>query len=337
MHIKLETGNRFFKKTILLKKNKGENIIFGGGDGSGRSECLNMLFREMILGNYIDKSSIYINLLGDQSAFFKNASLLSESNLLNENNLIAFESFTNEGLNGFIENDFKNSALQSLLIDKHVYLAMFALEKVGPKHKSVIYNKIYDLIGNLPINKYKEIPIFIDNISDFEDDDFNKYRELVNLGNKKGYFFVTSTCGMFNLKNFYLNFKILKGLHQHFLIARSHLNLDNKFVKHIAFKKKIDDLCPGEFYYLKNFKLENKLPLRFRFYSPELLDNMPEYIAQKALSFFNFLINEFPSIESFDDVTRIHLDFLKFNFQDFSENKFNFLKINTPLKVTNLL
>lgn len=288
MKISMFNNNKIFNKKLLLNKEKGENIIIGGGDGAGRCDILLSLFNQLIKTNQIDKSSIWLNLEGNVSLLYRLVALLEGYNISVEDNFFFFNGMNPhpdfEGEHTFFSSvDFKNRAIQDFVKDRHVLTVTNSL--YNPKsdaYKDVLYNA-YNFIENLPVNNGKEIPIFIDHISDLKSEDFYQYIRLIEIGNKKGYFFITSTYGMFNLESFDRHFPILQETHRHFLIANSQINLDNKFIEDIKFKEPLKYLIPGMFYYLKDFELQNKEAFAIENHNIKDIHEFPKIYTQNDL------------------------------------------------------
>lgn len=283
MKLLMKNENKIFNKKILLEKEKGENIILGAGDGSGRSGILLCMFNEMIKSKSIGTSSIFINLLGDNGFMAQLVSLLTNHNISVEDDFFLFNSLTKGLPFEFKDIDFKDPTVYNFIKDKHVLLSLPCIERISFEEGRPILDKMYEFIENLPINEGKEIPIFIEYFPNFKEDDFNKYIDLVKMSNKKGYFFVTITYGMFNFYDFNTQFPILQDTHRHFLMAHSQLNLDNKFMKDIHLKKPLNELDCGYFYYLKDFELQNKETFRFDLYDFSLMEVIPKLLTQEAL------------------------------------------------------
>ena len=284
MKIKLTNKkNSIFNKTLIINKERGENIIIGGGDGSGRSEMLNNLLYELIFQKHIHKSSIYINFIGDTSQYRKIINCLNEFNLIKKNDFFLLNSLSTDAYSQFNKLDFKSSLLQDYFTNKHLILLTHSMEKSSTVLQDTMNNKVYELLDNLPENKGAEIPIIIDNISYFKDHHFKKHMETMQNLNKKGYFFINSTYGMFNIHNFDKNFPLLKDNHKHFLMAHSQINLNNQFMKDIKLKIPLNNIHVGEYYYFKDFVLKNKKPMKFPYKDICFLEKMPELVSQEDI------------------------------------------------------
>ena len=70
MKIELKTNKKLFNNFFMYKE-KGENIILGGGDGSARLEILLQFFLYMVKNNLIDKNSVFVDLVSYQSVPIK--------------------------------------------------------------------------------------------------------------------------------------------------------------------------------------------------------------------------------------------------------------------------
>ena len=263
MKIQLKTNKKIFNN-FFIHKEKGENIILGGGDGSGRTEILLHFFLYMVKNNIIDKNSVFVDFLHNQSIPMKIQTTLSK-NLqdFNYKDFIIFNPAFKKNFNIF--NDIKfNDSFQKKILNKHKLFLMPCLEKSIFEYRDFIISQFFNYLKSLPNNEGKEIPIFVDHLTDFQDKHFQEYSEIMKTVNKKGYFFINSTYGMFNIHNFENNFQILKDSHKHFFIAHSQLNLNNKFIENIKFKKRLNDIQSGEFYYLKDFELKINDTLNFK-------------------------------------------------------------------------
>lgn len=220
----------------------------------------------MVKNNIIDKNSFFIDFVNNKSIPIKIQTTLNHYlTNFNHKDLVIFSPILNNSVNIFNQINFNNN-FQKILLNKHKLFLMPCLEKTQLEYKEFLISQFFNYLKSLPINEGKEIPIFVDNLSDFKDKNFQEYSEIMKIVNKKGYFFINSTYGMFNIHNFENNFQILKDSHKHFLIAHSEVNLNNKFIENIKFKKELNKIHAGEFYYLKDFKLKSNNTLRFKEY-----------------------------------------------------------------------
>lgn len=276
MKIELKTNKKLFNN-FFMHKEKGENIILGGGDGSARLEILLQFFLYMVKNNLIDKNSVFVDLVSYQSVPIKIQRVLNNYlTNFNHKDLVVFNPTLNNKVNIFNQINF-NDHFQKNLLNKHKIFLMPCLEKTRLEYKEFIISQFFNYLKSLPINEGKEIPIFVDNLSDFQDKHFQEYSKIMKTVNEKGYFFINSTYGMFNMHNFENNFQILKDSHKHFFMAHSQINLNNKFVENIKFKEKLNNIQAGQFYYLKDFKLQNINTLKFKDYleaEPRINENM---------------------------------------------------------------
>lgn len=255
--LKSTNQNKYFNKEVIITKEKGENIILGGGDGSGRSQILLDILYELIETNQVDKS-IFFNFLGDNSFSYRIYSIFEHLNENPEEKMLFLNSISENAMSEFRSFDFKDSKTQDYLKDKHLVFSTPALEKTPLKIYDEVFELFYDFLSNLPINNGKEIPIIIDHLSVLNYQNFLMYSDLMKKVNDKGYFFISSTYGMFNIHSFDTVFPLLMKDHKHFFIAHSQVNLENKFIKNSNFSKSIKKLNIGHFHYLKDFKLKHK-------------------------------------------------------------------------------
>jgi hypothetical protein len=281
MKLKMINNNKFFNKNLIFEKEKGENIILGGGAGSGRTELLLQIFKSLLDDRYIDKSSIYITTIGNSLPIIKIISMVIGKTDLNKDNLFIFNALKN--MDDFISLNLNNEELQKSISNKHKMFLIPSLIKSSKNLIDIVHSQIYDFIKNLPINNEKEIPIFLDEISYFEDNHFDSYNKIIEKANSKGYYFITSVYGMFNIKNLERNLPIFMKNHNHILMACSHLNLNNNFLNKIKLNKPLNKLSEGEFYYFKNSELENKSLLKLRYKEIDILKEIPYIMSEKEI------------------------------------------------------
>ena len=283
MKIQLKTNKKIFNN-FFMHKEKGENIILGGGDGSARLEILLQFFLYMAKNNLIDKNSVFVDFVNYQIIPAKiQGALNNYLTNFNHKDLVIFNPRLNNNINIFNQINF-NEYFQKSLLNKHNIFLMPCLERIRLEYKEFIISQFFNYLKSLPVNKGKEIPIFVHHLSNFQDKHFQEYSEIMKTLNKKGYFFINSTYGMFNIHNFENNFKILKDSHKHFFMANSQVNLNNQFVKNIKFKEKLNNIKAGEFYYLKDFELKNNNTLKFEEYlNSELYERKLIYTSGEEL------------------------------------------------------
>tara|TARA_Y100001960_G_scaffold333922_1_gene442348 strand:- start:53827 stop:54672 length:846 start_codon:yes stop_codon:yes gene_type:complete len=266
--VKLRFEDRSGIKYTLRKgshifKEEKENILFGGGDGSGRSETLRMMIYELLSEKQIS-NFLYFNFLGDNSAFYRTAETLEPFGLINEKNKLYIYNFLtrlNTNNTNTTQYFMTKKAIDNMKTDLSKKNSVFLF----PQIEKYFIQSFFDILEALPKNTGKEIPIITDNISCFKLDDFINYSKLMKEVNNKGYFFINSIYGMFNLYSFEDSFNILKNDHSHILMANSQINLDNRYMKNIKLEKKLNYIEPGHFYYFKDLKLEYKYLNRFHF------------------------------------------------------------------------
>ncbi len=251
------------RKGSHIFKEEKENILFGGGDGSGRSETLRMMIYELLSEKQIS-NFLYFNFLGDNSAFYRTAETLEPFGLINEKNKLYIYNFLtrlNTNNTNTTQYFMTKKAIDNMKTDLSKKNSVFLF----PQIEKYFIQSFFDILEALPKNTGKEIPIITDNISCFKLDDFINYSKLMKEVNNKGYFFINSIYGMFNLYSFEDSFNILKNDHSHILMANSQINLDNRYMKNIKLEKKLNYIEPGHFYYFKDLKLEYKYLNRFHF------------------------------------------------------------------------
>lgn len=265
MNIDIKLQSKFLRKKIKIEKDRGHNIYIGGGDGSGRSEFILHLLNSVLKNN--PKKLLLIDTINDIGMCSKAISILLK-NQIDTSNI------------GYVRKtiDCKTndcSKIQDFSIEKNVsnylIISLPCLEKCKPHIVNQNHSTIYDLINNLPVNEDEEIPIIIDNITHFKDEHFDKFKEVVWKANSKGYFFIIGNWGAFNMNNFERNFCVISNLFQHSFILKSHINLDNYYVKNLKFKIPIIELQAGQFYYLKHDRLQSNKPFSL-FYDANLIN-----------------------------------------------------------------
>ena len=239
-------------KLIKNKKQK-ENICITGMVGSGKKPFLFYIFNE-IINKELSNKIIYIDFEGDS-----NFNELTKS--INEKNKKILFCHLEHKI--FLE-DFKNVDFSNKQLIK--YLKNYSLLFTGLKGSGVEY-KIKEFFMNLPKNNEKEILIIIDNI----DSEFliGNIELLIELNNK-GYFFIIGTDRNkvdFNKLNF--------NFFQHIFIMENHL---------INKRKKLRRT--GDFYYLQNQELKNKIIQRIDFSS--LIDHINLEKTMKSMYYFNY-------------------------------------------------
>jgi hypothetical protein len=262
-----------FRKGSHIFKEEKENVLFGGGDGSGRSETLRMIMYELLSEKQIS-NFLYFNFLGDNSAFFWTADRLESCDLINEKNkLYAYNFLTNFNIfnTKIPQHPMTQKAIDNMKTDLSKKNSVFLYPAIGnmvsKEIEKYFIQSFFDILEALPNNTGKEIAIITDNLSCFRLDDFIKYSKLMKEVNNKGYFFINSTYGMFNLYSFEDSFNILKNDHSHILMANSQINIDNRYMKNIKLGKKLNHIEPGYFYYFKDLKLEYKYLNRFYYFN----------------------------------------------------------------------
>lgn len=244
---------KYLQKKVLIEKKEKENIIVGGGDGSGRSSVLFDFLNDLLNEKQIN-SFIFLNFEGS-SVFLENInSLLTHHG--KEKDCFLFHSLTPKTHDELMKFDFLKEETQRNLKDKNIGFLMPYLPATTVDIYEENLNKIFSFLENLPFNKNKEIPIVVDNLSCFNEKYFFRYSEIMKKLNNKGYFFINSTYGMFNINSFDRVFPVLMKDHKHFFIFYSQLNLNNKFINNYNFSNAIKSLDPGSFHYLKDFKLQ---------------------------------------------------------------------------------
>tara|TARA_Y100000034_G_scaffold136034_1_gene210405 strand:+ start:23249 stop:24127 length:879 start_codon:yes stop_codon:yes gene_type:complete len=287
MKIQLKTNKKIFNN-FFMHKEKGENIIIGGGDGSGRTEILLQFFLYMVKNNIIDKNSVFIDFVNNNSIPIKIQTILSNYALdFNHKDFIIFSPTFKNNVNIFNNIKF-NDGFQKKLLNKHKFFLMPCLEKSIYEYKKNSISQFFNYLKSLPNNEGKEIPIFVDHLSDFKYQDFKEYSEIMKTVNNKGYFFINSTYGMFNIFDFEKSFQVLKDSHKHFLMAHSQINLDNNFIKHINFKEALNNIESCDFYYLKDFELQSNHTLHLKdFFNSELYGDKLIYTSGEELYLSN--------------------------------------------------
>ena len=213
---------------------------------------------------YCISNFLYFNFLGDNSAFNRTAETLEPFGLINDKiKLYIYNFLTRLNTNNTNTTQYfmTKKAIDNMKTDLSKKNSVFLF----PQIEKYFIQSFFDILEALPKNTGKEIPIITDNISCFKLDDFINYSKLMKEVNNKGYFFINSIYGMFNLYSFEYSFNILKNDHSHILMANSQINIDNKYMKNIQLGKKLNHIEPGHFYYFKDLKLEYKYLNRFHF------------------------------------------------------------------------
>lgn len=150
----------FIDKKFVLKKEKGENLLYIGSVGSGKTESLLSFLYELYKQNKANKS-IYIDTKGDLSIFLKYAAILKKFN----KNFQLFNFLKHHNLKFFENIDFKNETIKKELNKKDLLYLFPVLEKSGVASKDKIIKKVAEFLINLPDNdSEEEIPIFINGI-----------------------------------------------------------------------------------------------------------------------------------------------------------------------------
>lgn len=245
----------FIDKKFVLKKEKGENLLYIGSVGSGKHESILSFIHELYKQKNINKY-IYINTRGDLNSFIISSTIMKKFdknfsffNLLKLNN----NDF------GFFENiDFKNETIQKELNKKNLLFLFPYLEKLTSNLKEKAKEKITSFLVNLPENKNdKEIPIFIEGIEIIKENDLITFEKIIKIINNKGYFLIAgisnnSCSDIENLTNFLkINFKhtfLMKTEIQGITYLEDYFSL---------YKTKVQYLNSGEYYYLENLKVND--------------------------------------------------------------------------------
>lgn len=277
----------FIEKKFVLKKEKGENLLYIGTTSSGKHENILSFIHELYKQKNIDKY-IYINTKGDLNSFIISSTIMKKFdknfsffNLLKLNN----NDF------GFFENiDFKNETIQKELNKKNLLFLFPYLEKLPSHLKEKAKEKITSFLVNLPENKNnKEIPVFIEGIEIIKENDLATFEKIIKIINNKGYFLIAgiadySCSDIENLTNFLkINFKhtfLMKTEIQGITYLEDYFSL---------YKTKVQHLDPGEYYYLENLKVNDlkkrKMPYNLNELDIKVVNNYieitEEYIEKK--------------------------------------------------------
>ena len=262
-----------------LNKEKGENILFVGCIGSGKTETQFSLYQLLFSEGYIDERSIYLSVYGDSSVYLKWVSILDKysKNKINKNDFILFNLLDEKEREVFNLINFKSKGIQKI-INKHTMFLFPALEKSASELSLECSKQFTDFLNNLPVNNGKEIPIFISDLYILKKKDYIHYAKIVKDLNNKGYFFVATIEG-YPTGEAEDSVVILKEVFKHIFIMKTHTEdeiLINIFDK-IKLKRNIKDLNAGEYYYLNNFIPTHKEPRNFPYITTSILNTLPNY------------------------------------------------------------
>ena len=246
------------KKEPVFQKEKGENVIFMGTIGSGRSESMLQFYKELMKNKYIEERSIYINTCADNAAFHKLGVILDSNKDFKINVLTGLNQ---EGLQTLNSLNFKNKNIRNIFSKEHsIFILPYAC-KISQNIKNEIFSQLASYLINLPKNKNdKEIPIFFEDLSSFDLQNFEIFKRIVKILNKKGYFVV---CSIEDYHHTLTEEQLMNNLEEIFehafvmkLEIQGHDYLIDYFKK-FNFRESVMHLNPGNYYYLKNFKETN--------------------------------------------------------------------------------
>jgi len=175
--------------------------------------------------------------------------------------------------------DFNSKVVQSAL-NKPTFL----VNNYGTFFEDKVFQSIlYNYFKKLPINKGKEIAIFIEDAEIFsyfkESSMFSMIEEL----NQKGYFVVACFKWVFKLN------PLVKRLSNHLIIIKSIYNQSSiiNLIKPNKIKTTVKNLEDGQYYYLDNFRLKKEKPVEIKdlnYNSINLVPNI-ETITEKIIKY----------------------------------------------------
>lgn len=258
---------KIFNNEPFLEKNKGENILFMGTTGSGKSETMISFYNVLMKNNIIKDKSIYIDI---QSHIMFFNSIISIINKNNDSKSKVFN-FCNpkdlNELNEFNNINFNNKNIKNILEENH---KLFLYPNIN---QTSLLSGLFNYLINLPKNKSEnEIPIFFEDLSIFKNsNDYKILYRLIKILNKKGYFCV---CGirdynvMLKPEELMIN---LENIFEHAFIMKLEIHSEKYLKEYFSqLAKPIMYLNLGEYYYFKKFNVTHKELRRFPY---ELKDN----------------------------------------------------------------
>jgi hypothetical protein len=285
MEIKLEEPrkNKFglFRKNLKINKAVGENIIFIGTTGSGTRTCQLKFYDLLMKENLVNEKSIFINSYGENSAYINWMTTLNDF----KDNEIRKEDVYIYNLMDQVEfKEFKTIKFaQYNNLQKPIFFNMNYIERLDDKTKKIYSIKLAEYLNSLPINKGKEIPIIINEISFFKLIDYKKYSNIIKDLNKKGYFLIASISSSYNPNE---AISYIKESFNHIILMKIEIRdneLDLLFPNMFKNKKSLWNLNDGQYYYLNNFIKVNSKPLSMPFNKKKLLIKLPDYLRIKEM------------------------------------------------------
>jgi len=172
------------KKDVVIKKERGENILIVGATGSGKLSLMLMVLDSLLINPL---RSIMINALNEEW-IYESWLLIQERRLgrkVSSFDFIKFNLTEKFEVSEYKKVNFKSKIVQDV-INKPTYIGinnMLHSEKANSK-------LLYRFLKNLPINYGDEIPIFISELSYTVSLNSKFVKEIVKSINNKGYFFV---------------------------------------------------------------------------------------------------------------------------------------------------
>lgn len=255
MSIRLRTKNRYFNRRFMFNKNPGENIYIDGSCGSGRLYIALSFLNEFLLDRDAPTSSIVVTFDDDKVSIIE-----------------FFSRFESPGVTTTVAKEmFAACSIQKgefiFVGKKHRIIApATSFKNDWVAGKEVRNQQVFELLRELPENTGPEIPIIIDDITHFSCADLAVYNDILLMLNKKGYFFITTTRGLFDDTATEERSSLLKYSHLHTLIAKSEYKVNQQFYPGIANLKAFNELLPGDFYYFNGGVLAHKTPLQVKCY-----------------------------------------------------------------------
>jgi energy-coupling factor transporter ATP-binding protein EcfA2 len=276
-------------KNMKIKKERGENILFSGCTGTGKTEATLTLYNLLLKNKTIEKT-IFINIHAEFSLYLKWLSILNNYSKINKKDFNLFNLAEDSELESFNKIDFSSETVQKSL-DKNIMFLIPVLEKNQLELSKRVNPQLYNYLNNLPINNGKEIAIIISDDYRLEKDQQVKFDKLIISLNDRGYFFIKATQNSYRYKG--NSSYLLSDMYQH-IFSMKVFEEDEKLREHYkvnGLKKKLINLNTGEYYYSKNLKYIHKRPKNFPYLKMKLMDSFPEYSSISSFVLMNKIEN----------------------------------------------
>jgi len=269
--------SKIFNKNIVIRKKDKENIFIVGNSGFGKKRISLVIFNELIEKNLINEKTIVLTTY--QCEEFLSILEKGVGRDLKGEDFVFFDLKGFEKQAEFNKIDFNSKVVQSAL-NKPTFL----VNNYGTFFEDKVFQSIlYNYFKKLPINKGKEIAIFIEDAEIFsyfkESSMFSMIEEL----NQKGYFVVACFKWVFKLN------PLVKRLSNHLIIIKSIYNQSSiiNLIKPNKIKTTVKNLEDGQYYYLDNFRLKKEKPVEIKdlnYNSINLVPNI-ETITEKIIKY----------------------------------------------------